>query len=184
MVARALRLGFTGIAITEHDHLWSEREIQALKKETGARDLVILRGKEVITPKGHLVLFNYRGSVSPDESARQILERVRREGGIGILCHPFRHGFLSQATEAEVLAHFSLFDAVEVLTANHRVEENQRGMALFTAHAFTATGSSDSHSLETMGTFATEFEEFIAGEEDLVRYIRNGRCRPVCLNNS
>ena len=92
MVAQAIKKGLDGIAITEHDHLWSKKEIENLIKSTRSDSLVILRGKEIVTSVGHVLLYNYYEEILGNDSLETLTEKVRNAGGAAVLAHPFRYG--------------------------------------------------------------------------------------------
>jgi len=178
LVAEGIRNGLDGVAITEHNRLWSGDELTQLRKETGSNGFVLLSGIEVDIYWHHLLIFNYPYPINRTLPLRQILESIRGAGGVVILAHPFRYGGLRKLDRGNIRQTFSLFDAVEVLTPDHSTADNREGLALSGAYGLTATGGSDSHAPGQVGTCATEFLIPIRSEEDLARAIRGGLCAP------
>src|ERR1700722_18152690 len=52
---RAGEIGLDGVVITEHDWLWTEEELQELRRDH--RKLVILAGVEVSAFEGHFLVY-------------------------------------------------------------------------------------------------------------------------------
>jgi predicted metal-dependent phosphoesterase TrpH len=179
MVAQAIHKGLDGIAITEHDHLWSKREISELKKTPSSDSLVILRGKEIITPGGHVLVFNYNGEIPGKDSLETLTEKVRQAGGATVLAHPFRFARLLNDPQEKIKMIFSWFDAIEIMTPNHSAEEIGIGLQWVQAWGMAATGSSDSHDRQSVGAYLTAFPKSIHTEEDLAQALREHFCRPV-----
>ena len=171
--------GLDGIAITEHDHLWSKKEIQNLIQSTRSDPLVILRGKEIVTSLGHVLLYNYYEEILRNDSLETLTEKVRNAGRAAVLAHPFRYGHKLKDSPDKIKRLFSLFDAVEILTPNHSEEEIRKGFQWFKAWGLAAVGSSDSHDSRSMGAYLTSFPKLIQTESDLVQAIRDHQCRPI-----
>lgn len=178
LVLEAMSLGLDGIAITEHGRLWSSSELDRLRRETGAGDLVLLRGVELDIYFQHILIFNYFDEIDTRLPLDRLLEAIRGAGGVVVLAHPFRFGrYLDQGSEAIEKA-LLIFDAVEILTPDHSTDENLKGLALHDRLGLVGTGGSDSHRSGQVGVCVTEFEGAIHDEEDLACAIREGRCVP------
>ena len=178
LVAEGIRNGLDGVAITEHNRLWSGDELAQLRKETGSNGFVLLSGIEVDIYWRHLLIFNYPYPINRTLSLKQLLDTIRGAGGVVILAHPFRYGGLRKIDRETITETLGLFDAVEVLTPDHSTSDNHEGLALSEAHGLTATGGSDSHVPGQVGTCATEFFIPVRSEEDLARAIKDGLCVP------
>jgi len=90
MCTRAMEIGLTGIALTEHDTWWPRQDLRELRKKFPG--LTILDGVEISCLEGHFLVF------VPDSDARfkigiaSILELrglVDSHKGILIWAHPF-----------------------------------------------------------------------------------------------
>jgi len=176
LIRGAEERGLDAIAITEHDHLWSEDEIEKLKIETNT-EVLILRGQEVSSEYGHLLVFGYHGSLE-GYSLGEILSKVHESGGVVIPSHPFRYGNTDRSLK-DLADEFSQFDAIEALNGNQDAFQNHLGLKVVEEHGITGIGGSDAHSLMMIGRFVTEFYTPIGDEYDLAREIKAGRCRPI-----
>jgi len=179
LISKAEERGLDGIAITEHDHVWSRERIEQIRQETGTR-LLILTGQEVSSKYGHLLVFGHKGYLA-HYSLEEIMEEVHMNGGVVIPSHPFRYGNLNRNIR-ELEEEFSPFDAIEVLNGNQDDQQNRFGLRMVEALGLTGIGGSDAHSARMVGRYATEFFDIIQNESDLIREIKAGRCRPVSNN--
>jgi predicted metal-dependent phosphoesterase TrpH len=178
LVAQGIRNGLAGIAVTEHNRLWSKDELSQLRDETGSEGFVLLSGMEVDLYWHHFLIFNYPYPVNRTLSLKQLLRSIRGAGGVTILAHPFRYGGLRRLDRGTLKETFRLFDAVEILTPDHSLADNREGLTLTEAYGLTATGGSDSHVPSQIGTCATEFFIPVHSEEGLARAVREGLCSP------
>jgi hypothetical protein len=69
-----------------------KKEIQYLIESTGSDHLVILKGKEIVTSVGHVLLYNYDEEILRNDSLETLTKKVRNAGGAAVLAHPFRYG--------------------------------------------------------------------------------------------
>lgn len=179
-VKRALELNLDGIVLVEHDVLWKPEEILRLKEETQAGDLVILRGLEISCNTkeglrhGHLLAFGYFNTPSYHRlSTSEIIESVHHAGGVVIAAHPFRGGF----GFGDDIYQLDL-DGIEVYHPQHDPPRVRRAEQACRDLNLPSTGGSDAHEVKEIGTYLTHFSSPISSEEDLVREIKEKRCRP------
>lgn len=177
LVHRAEELNLSGIVITEHDYVWTPAEIEALKRETKT-DLLILRGQEVSSVEGHLLVYGYYETMDCI-SAEEIMRGVHQRGGAVFVSHPFRYGDCDGLSLEQLRTGFSRFDGMEILNGNQSAEQNEYGLRVWESLDITGIGGSDAHSMNMVGSYITEFENEIRDESDLVRELKAGRCRPV-----
>jgi predicted metal-dependent phosphoesterase TrpH len=177
LVCRAEELDLSGIVITEHDYVWTPAEIEALKRETKT-DLLILRGQEVSSVEGHLLVYGYYETMDCI-SVEEIMHGVHQQGGVVLVSHPFRYGDRDGLSIEQVEAEFSRFDGIETLNGNQSSQQNEYGMQVWKSLGITGIGGSDAHSMNMVGRYVTEFENEISDESDLIRELKAGRCRPV-----
>ncbi|TAK54295.1 MAG: PHP domain-containing protein [Dehalococcoidia bacterium] len=167
LVRAARARGLDGVCITEHDALWQLADIELL---AAAMDFVVLRGIEVTTEVGHVLVYG----VSLHDPAMATLDElhriVRAEGGLMYLAHPSRrYGTLPPADLAAV------FDSVEVQNGTEGMLQNDNAALLARGLALPGIGGSDSHGVREVGVCATEFEDDVRDEASFLRAMRAGR---------
>ncbi len=189
LVSQAKRAGLEGICLTEHDAFWPPIALESLSEKYG---VAVFPGCEVTTEEGHLLVFGLDRYVFGMHRAAFVRDLVDRAGGAIVLAHPYRRVYrdgtatregeyadvIAQASRRAVL---SLVDAVEVLNGRGSEEENGFATELSRRRNLKGTGSSDSHQLTDIGTYATEFSHPVRDVGELVQEIKAGRFRPVAL---
>ena len=155
VLERALALGYGRIAITDHDHLGVARRMAEAHPER------VIPGEEVRTAEGVDVIGLYLSEEIPRGTpARETIRRIRAQGGIAYLPHPYAGGKGGGGRLAEELA--ALCDVVEVFNARlHAASLNRRAEELAGRHAKLRGAGSDAH---TVGEVGNAFVELPAHE--------------------
>lgn len=145
VLERALALGFGRVAITDHDTLGV-----ALRMAEEFPDRII-PGEEVKTAEGIDVIGLYLTDEIPKRTpARETVERVRAQGGVPYLPHPYASGKGGGGKYAEELA--TLVDVVEVFNARlHPGRLNAPAEELARRHRRLRGAGSDAHTLGELG---------------------------------
>jgi predicted metal-dependent phosphoesterase TrpH len=175
-------LPIDGLVLTEHRQWNPAADYRRLEDAYGFR---ILRGAEVETDYGHVLVFGVNDDIAGcfdftnvHLEAQAVVREVARRGGIAVPCHPGRptvglceHYASKPALEGVV--------AVEALNGGSRKGENERVQELIDRFGYHACGGSDSHLVSFVGICATEFDRPVKDEEDLVAALIEGNYRPV-----
>ena len=137
--------GYGRFAITDHNHL----EV-ALRMAEAHPELVI-PGEEVKTAEGIDVIGLYLSEEIPKGTpAEETIERIRDQGGIPYLPHPYAGGKGGGGAYAERLG--PLCDVVEVMNARlHATSMNERARELALRHGKLHGAGSDAHTLLELG---------------------------------
>jgi len=179
LVDRALEIGLNGIVITEHNYLWSGDEITNLQARVPREKLLILRGQELDTQAGHVLVYGYPERLPPDMLLADLKKMVHEVSGALVVAHPFRWGTLDNMS-FDVQAHLlKKFDAIEVFNGNCTFDEALRVQDVAKRMGINTVGGSDAHSLDMLGRYSTRFYEKIENEIDLARAILAGKCAPA-----
>jgi predicted metal-dependent phosphoesterase TrpH len=87
-LARAARArGLDGVCITEHDALW---DLNAIRRVAAEMDFLVLRGMEVTTEVGHVLVFGAREHHPAMATLDELRIRARDDGALMFLAHPGR----------------------------------------------------------------------------------------------
>lgn len=184
-IEEARRIGLDGICLTDHNFVWEQGVVEALRQKHG---FLVLGGSEITTDQGDVLVFGLAQSIRGIIRIEELRTMVRETGGYMIAAHPFR-GFLTfgvgklglTAERAMGRPLFKYVDAVEVLNA--RVTEKENGLAAEVAAGLgiPGTGGSDSHEISETGIYATRFPASITNEGELVEALKSGEGRPVAF---
>ena len=141
VLARALERGVDRIAITDHNLLGVSLEMHAKYPDQ------IIPGEEVKTAEGIDVIGLYLSEEIPTGTpAREVIERVKEQGGLSYLPHPFAPGKGGGGRFAEELA--PLVDIVEVFNARlHPSRLNLPAEELAARHGKPRGAGSDAHTI-------------------------------------
>jgi len=150
VLARALALGYGRIAITDHDRLGVALRMAEMHPEH------VIPGEEVKTAEGIDLIGLYLSEEIPRGTpARATIERIRDQGGIPYLPHPFAAGKGGGGRLADELA--PLCDVIEGFNARlHARSQNQRAEALAARHGKCVGAGSDAHTVGEIGNAFVE----------------------------
>ncbi len=179
MAASAKSAGLDGICITEHNRMWDPQEAKSLSRKHG---LPILRGMEVTTTGGDILVFGMEEEPTGMWTPADLKAKVDAAGGVAIAAHPFR-GFLlfgfgalkMNLDDAVGNPTFSQVHGLEVCNSMATDEENDLAREVAEAMGLLRLGGSDAHRPEAVGTCVTSFEDWIEDEKGLVAAIFSGR---------
>jgi len=185
VVRKAKAIGLDAICLTDHNYLWERKAVEAVKE---SYDFLILRGNEITTDQGDVLVFGLEKNIRGIIRIEELRDEVLRAGGAMVAAHPFR-GFLTfgvgqlgltpqQAMERPI---FRYIDAVEVLNGKVTDRENSFASDVASGIGLPGTGGSDAHEEGEIGIFATGLLQPIQDERDLIEAIRNGQLGPVDL---
>jgi predicted metal-dependent phosphoesterase TrpH len=176
LISRALDLGLDGVCFTEHHSMEASKPVLRVELPP---DFVVLRGVEVSTDCGHLLVYG----VTDDSWNRwgrhnhlnlsQVIQRVHNLGGICVPAHPFR-GWDSLG---EKIYSFPHLDAVETHNGVNGSQQNDRAIQAAMKLGLPGVGGSDCHTIKQVGRAVTELRNPIQGMEDLLREIKAGNSR-------
>ena len=145
VLARALGLGYGRIAITDHDR------VHVALRMADAYPEHIIPGEEVKTAEGIDVIGLYLSEEIPKGTpAEETIERIREQGGIPYLPHPYAAGKGGGGAYADRLA--PLCDVVEVFNARlHSKKMNDDALDLALRHDNLRGAGSDAHTVGEIG---------------------------------
>lgn len=189
LIQEAKRIGMDGVVVTEHDRCWDRFTIKDLAAE---HDFLFLRGMEVSTDLGHILVYGLDEYLSGIMRAERLREVVDDAGGAMVAAHPFRRIFtrdfrngLEEAPrsleEAARRRIFELTDGIEVCNGGSVDRENKLAIEVCDYLGQAPTGGSDAHSDLGIGRFATQFDDPIQTEADIIEALKKRRCRAVTL---
>mgnify|MGYP006280871829 FL=1 len=185
LIREAVRIGLDGICLTDHNHVWSPEDVEALRQKHG---FLVLRGNEIITDQGDVVVFGLERDVQGITRLEALREEVLRAGGFMIAAHPFR-GFLTFGVDKLGLTPekamqrkmFRYVDGVEILNGKVTEEENRFAGEVARGLGRILTGGSDAHEVEEVGQYATRLDAAVRNEQDLIEALKTGRTAPVAF---
>jgi predicted metal-dependent phosphoesterase TrpH len=179
MVERAIAIGLTHLAITDHERIDGAR--RAL--EAAGDRLTVIVGEEVRSRDGDLIGLFLEEAVPPGLSAAETAAAIHEQGGIVGLPHPFdgyRSSGGSQASGAdEALDELAaLVDYVETHNARAYRDANPRAGAFAARHELPGVASSDAHTIMELGVASTQLPGWFETAEELRALLPSARTLP------
>jgi predicted metal-dependent phosphoesterase TrpH len=189
LIQIAKRLGLTGVVVTEHDRGWDRFKARELAAE---HNFLFLRGMEVSTDLGHILVYGLEEYVSGIRRAEKLRQVVEDAGGAMVVAHPFRRAFTPDfrhgheptpltLEEAAGRPVFDLVHGIETCNGGSVDRENKCAIEVGAYLGLPSTGGSDAHSDLGIGCYATQFDDPIQTEADVIAALKQGRCRPMSL---
>ena len=180
LIRHCEKIGIDKIAITDHN------EIQgALAARDLAPDRVIV-GEEIETTQGELIGYFMREWIPPGLTPKSAIERLRAQGAVISVAHPFDTIRSKHWKEEDLLAIVPDIDAIEVFNARClRNQPNQQAENFAQQHGLLATVGSDAHSLVEVGMASLDlppFEDAAGFKAALAEAHRRTRLSPAFVH--
>lgn len=158
----AVERGLDRVVITDHNEIEGARIMHALDPER------FLVGEEVKTREGADVIgILLTERIPKNTPARETCERIRAQGGVVYLPHPFDTRRSGGAHLLDELA--DVIDVIEAHNARcYRPELNQQAAAWAKEHGFLVGAGSDAHTISELGRGAVELPAFEPTREGLL----------------
>jgi predicted metal-dependent phosphoesterase TrpH len=169
IVERCLELGINCVAVADHDTIGG-----ALKLREIAPFRVII-AEEISTPAGEIMGLFLSERVSRQSSLKQAISRIRSQGGLVAIPHPFGRSFPWNAkalTSAEVLCEVDIIETFNSRTPFSRSMAKAETLAKDWGKV--ASAGSDAHTLGEIGHAYVEMPEF-DGPADFLDSLAQGK---------
>jgi predicted metal-dependent phosphoesterase TrpH len=155
MVERAVAIGLTHLAITDHERIdGAQRAI-----DVAGERLQVIVGEEVRSRDGDLLGLFLLQAVPPGLSADETAAAIHEQGGLVGLPHPFDGFRASGGSKADDVGGLEqlagLIDFVEAHNARAYRDANPRAAAFAARHGLPGVASSDAHSVMEVGIAST-----------------------------
>lgn len=195
VVEVALERGLDGICVTEHESLSASAPFELLRRRTR---LVILRGVELSTDVGHMLVYGVNNDDWMDWGkgrichAEDLVDRVHKLGGVVVPAHPYvikssgngEPSCCSSAPRIDVnerALSVPGIAALEVCNGKHQKYPVVSEILGYIAKNMNlpGTGGSDAHIPEDVGRAYTVFKTPVLSNRDLVRAVQSGALHPM-----
>ncbi|GAB4509403.1 MAG: PHP domain-containing protein [Anaerolineae bacterium] len=160
--------GIDRIAITDHNTAEAALQMKARAPEK------IIVGEEIMTTQGEILAFYVKETVPEGLTPLETIHRLRDQGAVISVSHPFDRLRKGAWQEHELLAIVDKVDAVEVFNARCLFPaDNAQAEAFAQQHHLPGTAGSDSHSRSEYGHGMTLMRPFdIDDPEDFLDALR------------
>ena len=181
---RAREIGIDGFVLTEHRQFDAESDYRALAREF---DLHILKGSEVETEYGHVLVFGVTEALLHAFDfadirlpLARVLDACERHGAFAVPCHPGRKR-VGMFSHVETLGVPPGVSVVETHNGGSREREDEIAQSMAEQLGYRGIGGSDAHIVSHIGRCATRFPGPVTDEAALVEALRAGEFEALSL---
>jgi predicted metal-dependent phosphoesterase TrpH len=168
-VRRCLKLGINCLAVTEHNNVEGALAVQRIAP------FKVIVAEEIKTVEGELTGLFLKETIPPNLTPEETIERVKAQGGLVSLPHPFdrvRREPLREQARERIL---SRLDIIEVFNSRTTFRsDNERARRLAEELGLPMGAGSDAHSPWELGTTYVEMPDF-EGPQQFLEALRQGR---------
>ena len=179
---RTRNIPIDGFVLTEHRQFDFESDYSGLARDF---DLVILKGAEVETEYGHVLVYGVTeplyetfdfGSIGL--ALEEVIEHCNAHDAVAAPCHPGRPrvGMCAHLEEHGIPKGVRI---VEIYNGGSRDDEDAVAAAMADEFGYIGIGGSDSHIVSHIGRCATEFPEPVTTEAELVAALKSEQFRAI-----
>jgi predicted metal-dependent phosphoesterase TrpH len=158
------RRGISGVAITDHNTLEGALICQRVLT------LKVIVGEEVSTKSGHVIGLFLKEPIRAGLSVTETIRRIRDQGGLVYLPHPFDRVRSTHLTSSELEEVAQEVDMVEVFNSRNLLNKaNRQALDYAEANKRLQTAGSDAHIPSEVGRSYVEMAVFSNAEEFLAK---------------
>lgn len=170
----ARKIGLDAVAITDHDTLDGVERAKKVHKHY--KDIIFIPGEEITTTAGHVIALGIKKLIQPGLTPEEAVEQIKKQNGVAIAPHPFSaYGIRNWIFRVP-------FDGIETLNVwGTFLMSNKKAQHAFNNIDTAAIGSSDAHSLSTIGKMYTKIEAKERTPEAVLNAIREKRTEAVSV---
>ena len=183
---RSKELPIDGFVLTEHRQHDFDSDYSSLAEKHG---LVILKGSEVETEYGHVLVFGVTEPLtrafdfsSINLCLENVIETCKAHGAVAVPCHPGRPR-VGMFAHTEELGIPNGVKIVETFNGGSRDNEDQIAIDNAEELGYQGIGGSDSHIVSHIGRCGTEFTYDIYEMADLVCALQAGEFRAISFKH-
>jgi predicted metal-dependent phosphoesterase TrpH len=163
LVTAAERRGLGAVAVLDHN------EVEGALALKEIAPFYVIVGEEVYTTEGEVAGLFLRERVPPGLPLEQAVARIKGQGGLLYIPHPFDRYRHSALGEAALLRILDQVDAIEVLNARAlQAADNEKAMQFAELNGIPGGAGSDGHSPGEIGQAYVEMEPFVDKDGFLV----------------
>jgi predicted metal-dependent phosphoesterase TrpH len=168
-VQTCLKRGINCVAVTDHNSI-----LGALAVEKLASFKVII-GEEVESAEGEIMGLFLQEKVPAGLSPEETVQRIKEQGGLVCIPHPFDRFRRERLTEAALMRVLPQVDIIEAFNARTTSRgDNEHAARFAQEHGLAMSAGSDAHSVRELGRAWVEMPDF-EGPREFLQALGEGR---------
>jgi predicted metal-dependent phosphoesterase TrpH len=171
LMERAIKVGLSCIAVTDHNTTAGGREIKAMAPP----ELKVIVAEEIKTPHGEITGFFLQEDIPAGLSPEETCKRIKDQGGLVSIPHPYDRVRRSVLDKEVLEAIKPYIDIVEVFNSRTpMISDSNKALEFAKEHDFLAGAGSDAHCARELGHVFIEMEQFddIEGFKNSLRHAK------------
>lgn len=138
----------------------------ALRLQDIADGFRVIVGEEIATREGEVIGLFLDRAIPPDLSAEETIARIKAQGGLVVVPHPFSPTRPQQLRRQTLDRLWPQIDALEVLNGREEFpSDNKRAARYARERGIPGTAGSDAHRAAEIGRAFVEIDEFSSPQE-------------------
>ncbi len=181
---KAKNISIDGFVLTEHRQFDNESDYSELGK---ANNITILKGSEVETEYGHVLVFGVTLALQDEFDfsninleLEKVIEACNKHGAVAVPCHPGRPR-VGMAAHLEEFGVPSGVEIVEVYNGGSRENEDEIAIQMAEELSCAGIGGSDAHIVSQIGKCGTKFDAPIETIDELVEALKSNSFTAIKL---
>jgi predicted metal-dependent phosphoesterase TrpH len=167
-VQACLKRGSNCVAVTDHNAIGGALAVEKLAS------FKVIIGEEVESSEGEIIGFFLQEEVPAGLSPEETVQRIKGQGGLVCIPHPFDRLRGSRLAEAGLMRILPEVDIIEVLNARTTLRsDNERAVRFAQEHGLAMSAGSDAHSARELGRACVEMPDF-EGPREFLQALRQG----------
>lgn len=155
VVARCLKVGINCIAVTDHNTILGALKVRELAP------FPVIVGEEIATRSGEIIGYFLNEEVPARLSAAETVRRIKEQGGLVCIPHPFDRLRLAALRRQELVALLPHIDIIEVFNSRVMLTNDNLSARLFAlTYSLPASAGSDAHTAAEIGNAFVQMPEF------------------------
>lgn len=183
----AKNIPIDGFVLTEHRQFDNKSDYSELSEKF---NLTILKGSEVETEYGHVLVFGVTPALQKAFDFSNIhlplagvVSACKNLNAVAVPCHPGRKR-VGMSAHLEEFGVPEGVEIVEIYNGGSRDNEDQVSIDMAERLGYQGIGGSDAHIVSHIGTCGTRFEQPINNEQDLVTALQQGAFEAVKIQTA
>jgi len=169
IINRCLEIGLNCIAVADHGTIEGALRLKDIAPFT------VIVAEEIDTPHGEIMGMFLTEGIPSGLSVEQTLARIRTQGGLVCIPHPF-DTFRQSALDGRIIETIiDQIDVIEVFNARSPLLRDSTKANLFAEkYGIRKSAGSDAHTVSEIGNAYVEMSEF-SGRDDFLQALENGK---------
>ncbi len=165
--------GLDAVCITDHENNDIKNKAEEISRKM---NYPVFVGFEFLTSDGDIITLGIDEVPQEEMTAQEFIDLVDSKGGVCISAHPYRNNNRGLEDKLKIV---NKLHGIEVFNGRTDDLNNKKAFDVAKELNIQGIGSSDAHSVENVGKFATLLPFKVESIDDLIKAIKSNKCKPA-----